>query len=179
MQNTPPVENTIHDRHLAEHTHTHKENGTLFRATPTDTDTINLTVKSLHETKSFGSDGIPLCFIEDSLFITAYYLTQIINTSIVTGIFPTQWKNAIVTPLYKAGDESNVGNYRPISLLPIFSKIIEKIVANQLTEHLENNKLLSDTQHGFRPHLSTSTALAVITDKLYNNMDNSRVFSIS
>ncbi len=70
----------------------HEENGPLFRPTPIDTNTLILTVKSLHETKPFESDGIPLRFIKDSLFVTAYYLTQIINTSIVTGIFPTQWK---------------------------------------------------------------------------------------
>ena len=97
------------------------------------------------------------------------------NTSIVTGTFPTSWKHALVVPLHKNGDTNDISNYRPISLLPILSKVLEKIVATQLVSYLEANKLLSNNQHGFRPKLSTETALTVITDKIYNNMDNKRI----
>ncbi len=107
--------------------------------------------------------------------IATYHLTIIINTSIVTGIFPASWKNAIVTPLHKKGNQDEISNYRPISLLPIFSKILEKINANQLVSFLETNKSLSHTQHGFRPKLSTDTALHFITNKIYDNMDNTRI----
>lgn len=146
-----------------------------FRPQPVDTNTVILTIKHLQETKSFGSDNISLRFIKDSLFVIAFYLTFIINTSLVTGTFPTSWKHAIVVPLYKNGDVDDVSNYRPISLLTIFSKLLEKIVANQLSAYLENNGLLSNSQHGFRPKLSTETALTVMTDKIYNNMDKKRI----
>ena len=146
-----------------------------FRPQPVDINTVILTVKHLRNTKSYGSDNISLRFIKDSLFVTAFYLTHIINTSIITGVFPSAWKTSIVTPLHKNGDTEVVSNYRPISLLPIFSKIIEKIVSNQLTSFLETNKLLSNTQHGFRPKLSTTTALTSITDKIYHNMDNKQI----
>ncbi len=81
----------------------------------------------------------------------------------------------MVVPLFKSGDSNSINNYRPISLLPIISKILEKIVANQLLHYLESKKLLSNNQHGFRPKLSTETALTVITDNIYNNMNNKSI----
>ena len=146
-----------------------------FRPEPVDTNTVILTVKSLKETRSIGSDGISLQFIKDALCIIAFYLTCIINTSIVTGVFPLAWKHALVIPLFKNGDFDHVNNYRPISLLPILSKILEKIVSKQLLNFLENNHCLSKCQHGFRPNLSTETALTVVTDAIYNNMDNKKI----
>ncbi len=56
----------------------------------------------------------------------AFYLTVIVNTSLTTGVFPENWKHAIVIPLFKTGDPENVSNYRPISLLPILFRILEK-----------------------------------------------------
>ena len=148
---------------------------TLFRPQPVDTNTVILTIKHLRNTTSFGSDRISLRFIKDSLFIIAFYLTHVINTSIVTGVFPTIWKHAIVTPLHKDGDVNEPNNYRPISLLPTFSKILEKIVGSQLTLFLESNQILSVNQHGFRPKLSTETALTILTKQLYENIDNKRI----
>ncbi len=114
-------------------------------------------------------------FIKDALYVIAYYLTFIINTSIVTGVFPTPWKHALVIPVFKKGDVRDQANYRPISLLPIISKVLEKVFTNQLTQFLESNKLLSTFQHGFRPKLSAETALTYVTDKIYQNMDSKKV----
>ena len=130
-----------------------------------------LTVKGLKESNACGSDGIPLRYIKDSLYIIAFYLTIIINTSIVTKTYPSSWKYPYVVPAFKNGDPDEVSNYRPISLLPVISKILEKIVASQLTSYLETNNLLSNSQHGFRPKLSTETALLKIPDRIYHNMD--------
>jgi len=99
----------------------------------------------------------------------------IINTSIITNTFPDLWKISHVVPLYKSNDADDVNNYRPISLLPIFSKILEKIVAKQLMSYLEHYKLLSDAQHGFRSGLSTESALLKVTEKIYKNMDNRKI----
>ena len=104
-----------------------------------------------------------------------FYLTVIVNTSLTTGVFPEIWKHAMVIPLLKKGDQENVSNYRPISLLPILSKIVEKIVSNQLLDFLLKNNLLSNSQHGFRPNLSTESALLKITDAIYRNMDSKRI----
>lgn len=147
----------------------------FFRPQPVDIETIILVIKGLNETKSYGSDGIPLRFIRDALPVIIFYLTVIVNTSIVTGQFPKSWKLPHVIPLFKSGDVDEVGNYRPISLLPILSKILEKIVSNQLIAYLEQNSLLSHAQHGFRPHLSTETALMKMTEKIYSNVDNKKI----
>ncbi len=93
----------------------------------------------------------------------------------MTGIFPESWKHALVVPVLKNVDAADVSNYRPISLLPILSKVLEKIVSTQLVNYLEENNLLSKTQHGFRPKLSTATALTVVTYEIYKNMDSKKV----
>ena len=147
----------------------------LFRPEPVDANTVILTIKHLKNTNSTGSDGISLRHIRDSLPVTIEYITTIINTSIVTGKFPSLWKNATVTPIYKHGDRNDVNNFRPISLLPILSKILEKIVAQQLNNFLESNKVLSTSQHGFRPRLSTETALTTVSNKLYSNIDKKKL----
>ena len=99
----------------------------------------------------------------------------IVNTSIVTGIYPHLWKHSHVIPFYKNGDVDDVSNYRPISLLPIISKVLEKIIANQLMVFLETHKLLSNTQHGFRANLSTETALMKVNERIYENIDNQEI----
>ncbi len=152
-------------------------NNELFPPQPVDVSTVVLTIKQLQATKCFGSDLISLKFIQDC--ITAHYLTTIINTSIVTGIFPESWKHALVVPILKHGDAADVSNYRPISLLPILSKVLEKTVSTQLVHYLEANKLLSKNQHGFRPKLSTATALTVVTDEIFKNMDSKKVSLLS
>ncbi len=73
---------------------------------------------------------------------------------------------SMVVSLFKKGDQENVSNYRPISLLPVLSKILEKIVSNQLLDFLLRNNLLSNSQHGFRPNLSTESALLKVTDAI-------------
>ncbi len=93
--------------------------GSLFRPQPVDTNPVILTLKNIEKSKAFGSDNISLRFINDSLFIIASYLTVITNTSISTGQFPTAWKHATVTPLFKSGEKDNPNNYRPISILPV------------------------------------------------------------
>ncbi len=163
-----------HDTTVTNHNPVLRE-GACFRPEPVDTDTVILTIKSLKETKAVGSDGIPLRFLKDALTVIISYITCIINTSLVMGIFPKAWKHAMVVPLFKSGDSNSINYYRPISLLPIISKILEKIVANQLLHYLESSKLLSNSQHGFRPKLSSETALTVITDNICNNMDNKSI----
>ncbi len=93
----------------------------------------------------------------------------------VTGVFHETWNQALVVPIYKNGDLDNVNDYIPVSILPIISKVLEKNVAKQLSFYLEVYHLLSTSQHGFRPKLSTETALTTVTYKLYENMVNKEV----
>ena len=78
---------------------------------------------------------------------------------------------AKVTPIYKEGDKSNCGNYRPISILPVISKILEKLICDQLREFLNENNIISKQQSGFRKLYSTETSLLQTTDKWLMNID--------
>ncbi len=146
-----------------------------FRPEPVYTDTVTLTIENLKEKKAVGSYGIPLRFLKDALLATIPYTTCINNTTLATGIFPKAWKYTVVVPLFKSGDINSVNNYGPISLLPIISKILKKIVANLMLHYLESNKLLINSQRGFCPKLSTETTLTVITNKMYKNRGNKSI----
>lgn len=147
----------------------------LFRPQPVTVDDVILTFKQLKETNAVGIDGLAYRFIRDSLIIIAFYITIIVNTSIVTGNFPKLWKHMLISPTFKSGDIDDISNFRPISLLPILSKILEKIVSNQLCAFLERHNLISQTQHGFRSRLSTETALLQVTDLIYKNIDSNKL----
>ena len=82
-------------------------------------------------------------------------LCHIFNRSLLTGQVPQKLKTAKIIPLFKSGDYTNPDNYRPISLLNSFSKLLEKIVCNRLSIYIENNNLLSDMQYGFRKDHAT------------------------
>ena len=98
-------------------------------------------------------------------------LTAIFNKSISTGIFICDWKIARVTPIYKEGVKSNMNNYRPISVISIIAKAMEKLVHSQFYSYLQQSDILTNFQHGFRPLHSTTTALLKMSDQWYRNMD--------
>ena len=97
-----------------------------WKPTPVTDYQIMKIVYQLKNTESAGHDDIALKYIKDSLPIVLPFIKTIINTSNVTCTFPKIWKHAIVTVIHKKGDTSDPSNFRPISLLPILSKLIEK-----------------------------------------------------
>ena len=109
--------------------------------------------------------------MKDVFNVIAPILTGLINKSFTDGVFPGVWKCAKVTALFKDGDKSLKDNYRPISILPTISKIIERSAHIQLSSFLEENRLLSQSQFGFRLKRSTSTALIAFTDQVVESMD--------
>ncbi len=98
-------------------------------------------------------------------------MTYIFNQAISLCTFPHEWKIARVIPLFKNGKRNLPGNYRPISVLPAISKIMERILYTQLYEYLSANNILSEHQFGFRKFHSTVTALLDCTNDWYINMD--------
>ncbi len=92
------------------------------------------------------------------------------NLSIINGIFPTTYKIAQVVPIYKNKNEIN--NYRPISLLPTFSKILEKIIHTCIYDFLQQNNILSNSQYGFRPKHSTNDAISELVFDITENLEN-------
>ena len=106
--------------------------------TVTDVEKI---VKNLASNNSSGHDGISARFLTGILETVVLPLTHVINQSICTGIFPDSLKIARVVPLFKKGDQHILHNYRPISLLPVVSKVFEKVVFNQLYKYVTDNNL--------------------------------------
>ena len=96
------------------------------------------------------------------------------NFSIQTNTFPDDWKKALVIPIPKTGNLTDVQNYRPISLLPLPGKILEKLIHKQISDHLNDSLLLSDKQRGFRKSHSTLHAAAQLVDYVNNNLDKGR-----
>ncbi len=91
----------------------------------------------------------------------------IVNLSLRMGVFPDIWKLAKVMPLHKNnGEKTEQKCYRPIALLPVLSKVLEKFVSRWLNSHMENNSLWSDRQHGYRRHRSTATALIQLQEEI-------------
>ncbi|MCP4485226.1 MAG: reverse transcriptase family protein, partial [Flavobacteriaceae bacterium] len=98
-------------------------------------------------------------------------LAFLFNTSIQTSQFPKVWKVARVTPIFKGGEKTDKSNYRPISVLPVISRLFEKLIFDQLYQYLNEKDLISHNQSGFRRLHSTLTCLLKNTDDWYSGMD--------
>ena len=111
---------------------------------------------------AYGIDETPGRFLKDRAELLTEPLCEIINLSL-SSKFPLMCKTAKVKPLYKKGKNTEPENYRPVSLLPILSKIIERVVYNQLIKHLEKRDILYEYQSGFRSkHLYCSFGQPVL-----------------
>ena len=126
----------------------------------------------------FGSDDIARYFTNIAFPVISQPLCDIFNFSIYTGIFPDSWKTARVAPIFKNGERDDRSNYRPISVLPVLSRLFERLVYDQLYNHLDKNKLLYKFQSGFRTLHSVATCLLRSTNDWYVNIDNSKVNAI-
>ena len=96
---------------------------------------------------------------------------SLFKRSLEASTFPSIWKCGQVTALFKGGDRTDCNNYRPITVLPTISKILERAVHQQLYEFLSANELITPNQFGVRPKLSTVTALAHFTDTILHSLD--------
>ena len=144
---------------------------TSFFLEPTTTNEIKAVISKLKDGAP-GRDGIlpkHLKCISESI---AYPLSKITNLSFEQGVFPTESKMAIVSPLYKAKDPMFFNNYRPISLLSAFSKILERLMYNRLLKFIDKNNLLNEFQFGYRNNHSTFMALIVLVANLVTTLDD-------
>ena len=116
-------------------------------------------------------DGKPARFVRDSASIIVCQLSHIINLSLIQGIVPDDLKSARAVPLFKKNDKTEVGNYRPVSILSIISKVFERVVYDQIQTYLDDRKLLYNFQSGFRPRFSTDTCPIHLTDFIKFQMD--------
>jgi len=133
-------------------------------------------ISSLKNSKAKDVYGLDTMFLKEFNECLSSPLTHIINRSINEGIYPKAWKTAIITPIHKTGDTSKVCNYRPISILPIVSKVIERYVVEQLTSHLSNSPFtLHPMQFGFRSNHSTETANCFFVENVKSKLDKGGV----
>ena len=108
----------------------------------------------------------------------AVSLCDLFNKSLVSGVFPNDWKCARVTPLFKQGEPSDLNNYRPISVISVIAKVFERTIYDHLYNFLTNEDLISNHQSGFRSLHSTLTALLEATDNWAFNIDRGNVNAV-
>ena len=135
------------------------------------TDKVLKLLTELNSQKATGLDGLPAKFLKDGASTIAKPLSHIINMSITSGQIPKELKCAKIVPIYKKKLKTDPGNYRPVSILSIISKIFEKVVCEQLSDYLECNNLMYDLQSGFRQNFSTDSCLIHLSDYILNNQD--------
>ena len=112
-------------------------------------------IDNLDSNCSTGIDGVNTKCLKCIKHIIAPTLTKCFNKLLSQDKFPDTLKVAKVTPIYKSGSTTDPGNYRPISVLPVLSTLLEKIIYNRLETYLNSTKLISERQYGFRPKSNT------------------------
>ena len=132
-------------------------------------------LKRLSKKKPSGVDNIPARLLRDSATAISQPITYLINLSLQTGNIPEEWKTARITPIHKSGSITSTDNYRPISVLPILSKILESNVHTQLMEYVERHGLLSKNQFGYRTKRSTELATTLFLDNIRRSIDNGNI----
>ena len=151
---------------------------TIFKFSEIGVEEVTAGLRNLKISKATGIDTIPSRALKIAADIIAPSITWIFNLSLKTGIFVDAWKKACVLPIYKSGDRRLCENYRPISILPVISKILERSVFDQLYKFLNDNSLLSKYQSGFRPKNSTLTALLQMCDEWHQNLDCGKLIGV-
>jgi len=146
-----------------------KSENTIFRIKHVSEEFVYKELCKLNASKSTGLDGIPARFVKDGASVLKIPVTFIVNMSIDSGVVPDDMKAARVTPIYKKSSPLEVGNYRPVSILSVISKILERSIYNQLSEFLTVNSLLYEFQSGFRSKYSTDTCLIHLLDFIKGN----------
>lgn len=143
-----------------------------FFLTPVTYNEIINTMNSLSNSHAIGSDGINPIIIKDNISCIASHLLYIFNMSFANGVFPKMLKNAIVTPVFKSGTNTDPSNYRPISILTIFSKLLEKLFYTRLIGFVNGKNILHSCQFGFRANHSTNLAIAHVVSSLISKINS-------
>jgi hypothetical protein len=151
-----------------------KIDSSMFLNPVTDDEIVSL-VKLTKPKMSKDCDDLSMKVVKNIIRSVVTPLTFICNLSFETGLFPDKLKIAMVSPLFKSGDNQCFSNYRPVSLLPQFSKIIERLFNNRLKSFIETKNILSNSQYGFRSNHSTSLAILELIEKISSSIDESLV----
>ena len=142
-----------------------------FNLIPVDPVEILKTAKQMKPKTSQGHDNISTKLLKETIDLILIPLTHIINQSFTSGIVPGNMKIAKIIPIFKSGNQEIMNNYRPISLLPAFSKLLEKLVCKRLTSFLESYTILYKHQYGFRKKHSTIHPILHLLKYIAKNND--------
>ena len=149
-----------------------KNRSCSFQLKAVHPDEIDKIISSLKSSRSCGMDNIDSYVIKLAKNDLVPVITHILNLSIIQQVFPEAWKIAKVIPLHKKNELTDPSNYRPVALLSIFSKILERAVFQQVVSYLEENNLLHPSHHGFRKGHNTSTALLEMSNVWHEALDD-------
>ena len=142
-----------------------------FNLNTASKNTILNILKSTNVSKAAGFDNLSGRFLKDGAEVLAKPITDLCNLSITSGKIPDSRKIAKLKPIYKKGSLTEASNYRPISLLPLISKVIEKVIHDQTSTFLNSRNLLYNYQSGFRKNHSTDYCLSFLNDKILKGFD--------
>lgn len=126
---------------------------------PTNPHDIYTKINSLNNTKSTGYDDISTIILKKSSPYISTILSHILNMCIAEGIYPEKLKKSLIKPIFKKGDKENMTCYRPIALIPVISKVFERVIYNSINNYFEKNNLFAPEQTGFRKNKSIELAL--------------------
>lgn len=143
-----------------------------FAFLKTDCEEVYRTIMSLKSESAPGWDNVSTRFLKLASKTIVPVISHLANLCFELGIFPAALKKAIITPVYKNGDKSDVSNYRPISVLTAISKVVENLVNKRLINYLNKINFLSKSQYGFRQNLSTEDAVTALTSHIVANVDS-------
>ena len=155
-----------------------KEPATQFSFKPVSAKDVKKLIMNIPNGKATGLDNIQARLLKMSSPAISSSLAYIFNLSLTTGKFPKDWKMARLSPIYKKGSKLEPGNYRPVSVLPVVSKFIERIAHNQLYNYLTENNLLCKQQSGFRQKHSCQTSLHRLTEYFYDKLHEGKVIGM-
>jgi hypothetical protein len=133
---------------------------------------IEKIIKSLRYSNATGYDEIPTKVLKVCTKTISSTLAYICNLSLASGIFPSCLKFSVVKPIFKKGNKTAMSNYRPISLLPPFSKMFEKVIYTRLYQHCIESSILSKQLYSFRINSSTEKATFNLLNTIYNALNN-------
>ena len=155
----------------------HDEAATIDSFTISEIDILRV-INKMKVNKTPGPDKISPRILKEVKHEITKPLSMIFNKSLTFGKVPNEWKLANVTPIFKKGDKSQPKNYRPISLTSVACKLMETLIRDKLVNFLEENKIIKDSQHGFRNKRSCLTNLLDFYSDVYNMYDDTRAVDV-
>jgi len=180
LQNLFPNDNTVNDLQIHKQIRAEVEKDYIQDNDNSFTESeVTQVIEMQNENKSPGEDGFSADIVKHLHSIDTKFLTNLYNKCLLLGVFPQLWKSSIIKVIKKAGktDYRQTSSYRPISLLSVFAKVLEKLLISRIMHYSRSNRLLNNKQYGFMPQKSTEDALHSMT-KFIRNAFNKKGFAL-